>query len=83
MEVDTDEIFLKEGDYVITFQGSGLHNAQMAFEGITAEQLTDGAGKNRYLVHVAAPQTVRYSVSGEDAVVEQVFYENQDLGLVQ
>ncbi len=82
VEVDTDEIFLKEGDYVITFQGSGLHNAQMAFEGITAEQLTDGARKNRYLVHVAAPQTVRYSVSG-DAVVENVFYENQDLGLVQ
>lgn len=82
VEADTDEIFLKEGSYVITFQGSGLRDEDVAFEGITAERLTDGDGKSRYLVQVGTPQTVRYSVSG-DAVVEHVFYENQDLRLVQ
>ncbi len=72
MEADTDEIFLKEGSYVITFQEAACGMKDVAFEGITAERLTDGDGKSRYLVQVGTPQTVRYSVSG-DAVVEHVF----------
>ena len=42
-------------------------------------QLTDGRIKRRYLVRVLGNQNVEYEVILNGAVVDSVYYENEDL----
>lgn len=81
VEVSGNEIYLKEGSYIITINGSGLNNAQAVFvgEGIAVKRLTDGRIKNRYRVDVSAPQTIKFEITGNGISVDKVFYENDNL----
>lgn len=78
VEIDTDEIFLRPGSYIVTFNGSNLHDAQISFEGtdFTAQRLTDGRIKNRYQIDIDKAQTIKYNVTGKNPVVDKVYYEN-------
>ena len=81
IKVDSDEIFLKAGSYIVSFNGNGLHNAQVSFEGdsITARRLTDGNIKNRYQIDIDKAQIVKCEVAGKKVMVDSVYYENTDL----
>ncbi len=78
IELDSNEIFLKPGSYVITFNGDGLHDAQAVFEGegISVCRLTDGMIKNKYRVDVEKAQTIKYNITGKNISVDNVYYEN-------
>lgn len=78
IELDSNEIFLKPGSYVVTFAGNGLHDAQAAFEGdnISVNRLTDGRIKNRYQVDINTAQTIKYNITGKNASVDKVYYED-------
>ena len=75
------EVFLNEGDYVMTFEGENIDNMQIEWEAISAiiDQSTDGRIRRRYSLHLDVPQTVRYTISGEDIHIENISYENADL----
>lgn len=75
------EVFLDEGDYVMTFEGENIHNMLVEWEvsNATVNQSTDGRIRRRYSIHVDVPQTVKYTVSGEDVSIEKISYENADL----
>lgn len=75
------EVFLEEGDYVMTFTGKNIDNMQVTWEAQDAviNQSTDGRIRRRYHVHIDMPQTVKYTVSGEGIEIERISYENADL----
>jgi len=81
IEVSGNEIELKEGSYIVTFKGENLDHAHVMFEGenITVKRLTDGRIKNRYQIDIAVSQTIKYNITGNDIVVDKVFYEDIDL----
>lgn len=62
----------------MTFSGNGLHDAQAAFEGnnISVNRLTDGRIKNRYQVDINTAQTIKYNITGKNASVDKVYYED-------
>jgi hypothetical protein len=75
----SQQIFLKEGSYVITFDGTDIKNMQVEWSGtdISVEQLTDGKIKRRYQIDVTTPQTVELNISGSDnMVIDKISYEN-------
>lgn len=74
-------VFLEEGDYVMTFEGENIDTMKIEWESSSAvvNQSTDGRIRRRYAIHVDAPQTVKYTVLGEDVSIEKVSYENADL----
>ncbi len=78
IELDSNEIFLKPGSYVVTFAGNGLHDAQAAFEGdnISVNRLTDGRIKNKYQIDINTAQTIKYNIMGKNASVDKVYYED-------
>lgn len=81
VKVETNEIYLKPGSYIVTFDGSNLHNASVVFDGdgIVAQRLTDGRIQNRYRLDVDKAQAVSYTVTGRNAVIDEVHYENSVL----
>lgn len=80
-DISGGQVYLKTGEYVFTFEGNGLDNLQVIWEGtdIKTEQLTDGKIRNRYKVTVNSPETISYKVSGENIYVGKVSYENEEL----
>lgn len=75
------EVYLKPGDYVMTFAGRNIDNMQVAWEsqGAVINQSTDGRIRRRYQMHIDTPQTVKYTISGDGIEIERVSYENADL----
>jgi hypothetical protein len=75
----SQKIFLKEGSYVITFDGTDIKNMQVEWSGtdISVDQLTNGKIKRRYQIDVTTPQTVELNISGSDnMVIDKISYEN-------
>lgn len=79
--LDMDEMFLKSGSYVFTFEGDNLKNLAVEWEGdnISVSRLTDGEIKRRFLVTVDSPQVIRFAVSGSDLQLSRISYENAEL----
>lgn len=78
IDVISDEIFLKPGSYIVTFNGSDLHDAQAVFEGdnIVVQKLANGRIKNRYQIDIDTAQIIKYTITGKNAVVNRCYYEN-------
>ena len=71
---------LNDGSYIVTFSGEDLKGMKVNWK-VDGEvtQLTDGRIKRRYLVRVLGNQNVEYEVILNGAVVDSVYYENEDL----
>jgi hypothetical protein len=72
-------VYLKEGSYVITFDGTDIKNMQVDWSGadISVTQLTDGRIKRRYQIDVPSDQIISFSIAGsESMVIDKISYEN-------
>ncbi len=71
---------LNDGGYIVTFSGEDLNGMEVNWK-VDGEvtQLTNGRIKRRYLVRVSGKQDVQYEMIPNGAVVDSVYYENEDL----
>lgn len=78
-------VYLNQGSYIFTFAGQNIEalNVDWIGEGIKVEQVTDGRLRRRYKVQVNTPQTVNYTISGENLIIDKIAYENEHLFSVQ
>lgn len=71
---------LNDGSYIVTFSGKDLKDMKVNWKvGGEVTQLTNGRIKRRYLVRVSGNQNVEYEMIPNGAVVDSVYYENEDL----
>lgn len=78
METESEQIYLKEGSYIVTFEGDAINKADVTFEGegISVKRLTKGRIKSRYQIDVNSAQFIKYKAVGKDVIVNKVYYEN-------
>ncbi|MDE7324476.1 MAG: hypothetical protein K2N73_17520 [Lachnospiraceae bacterium] len=71
---------LNEGRYIVTFSGENLKDMEVNWK-VDGEvtQLTNGRIKRRYQVNVSERQNVEYELISNGAMVDSVYYENEDL----
>lgn len=80
IDVNSRELFLQDGKYIITFDGENIDEMDIQWENCRAvEQLTDGRKKRRYSVEVNQQEKITFSIQVNGAQIDRIYYENKDL----